>query len=109
LLTLPAESSRGQCLIVGLGTMTGDLLKVLDVSAEDKVLFTTYGQLQPPLGIHRLKVNLYSNIYNVIICVINLNVAVEALFIYNSCRQYFASCPSLIDACSVPRTFVSFD
>ncbi len=69
---MPAESSRGQCLIVGWGTMTGDSLKVLDVSADDKVLFTTYGQLQPPLGIHRLKVNLYSFIYNVIICVINL-------------------------------------
>ncbi len=106
---MPAGSSRGQCLIVGWGTMTGDLLKVLDVSAEDKVLFTTYGQLQPPLGIHRLKVNLYSYICNVIICVIYLNVAVEALFIYNSCRQYFASCPSLIDTCSIPRTFVSFD
>jgi serine/threonine-protein phosphatase 6 regulatory subunit 3 len=58
--------------VEGMLQRLGDLLKVLDVSADDKVLFTTYGQLQPPLGIHRLKVNLYSFIYNVIICVINL-------------------------------------
>lgn len=34
----------------------GDLLAVLDVSTDDKVLPTTYGHLRPPLGIHRLKV-----------------------------------------------------
>jgi hypothetical protein len=38
--------------------MAGDLLKVLDVSTDDTVLPTTYGQLHPPLGIHRLKVSL---------------------------------------------------
>ncbi|CAK9237915.1 unnamed protein product, partial [Sphagnum troendelagicum] len=42
--------------VEGMLQRLGDLLKVLDVSAEDKVLFTTYGQLQPPLGIHRLKI-----------------------------------------------------
>ena len=28
----------------------------LDVSGDSRVLATTYGQLEPPLGIHRLKV-----------------------------------------------------
>lgn len=36
----------------------GDLLAVLDVSTNEKMLPTTYGRLQPPLGIHRLKVRL---------------------------------------------------
>lgn len=35
---------------------TGDLLKVLDVEGDDKLLQTTYGELHPPLGTHRLKV-----------------------------------------------------
>ncbi|XP_022985688.1 serine/threonine-protein phosphatase 6 regulatory subunit 3-like isoform X1 [Cucurbita maxima] len=34
----------------------GDLLKLLTVSLDDKVLPTTYGELRPPLGKHRLKV-----------------------------------------------------
>ncbi|CAN0916381.1 Serine/threonine-protein phosphatase 6 regulatory subunit 3 [Linum grandiflorum] len=34
----------------------GDLLKLLDVSSDEKILPTTYGQLKPPLGKHRLKV-----------------------------------------------------
>ncbi|KAG7010632.1 Serine/threonine-protein phosphatase 6 regulatory subunit 3 [Cucurbita argyrosperma subsp. argyrosperma] len=34
----------------------GDLLKLLTVSSDDKVLPTTYGELRPPLGKHRLKV-----------------------------------------------------
>ncbi|CAA2980826.1 serine threonine- phosphatase 6 regulatory subunit 3 [Olea europaea subsp. europaea] len=33
----------------------GDLLKLLDLSS-DHVLLTTYGKLQPPLGMHRLKI-----------------------------------------------------
>lgn len=36
----------------------GDLLAVLDVSKDNLMLPTTYGQLQPPLGVHRLKVRL---------------------------------------------------
>lgn len=35
---------------------SGDLLRVLDVSNDEKKLPTTYGRLQPPLGVHRLKV-----------------------------------------------------
>ncbi|XP_071690355.1 uncharacterized protein [Rutidosis leptorrhynchoides] len=34
----------------------GDLLKLLNVSLDEKVLPTTYGQLTPPLGKHRLKI-----------------------------------------------------
>lgn len=36
--------------------MTGDLLKLLDISSAETSLATTYGTLQPPLGKHRLKV-----------------------------------------------------
>jgi serine/threonine-protein phosphatase 6 regulatory subunit 3 len=43
--------------VVGMLQRLGDLLKVLDVSTDDTVLPTTYGQLHPPLGIHRLKVS----------------------------------------------------
>ncbi|CAN1346271.1 Serine/threonine-protein phosphatase 6 regulatory subunit 3 [Linum perenne] len=34
----------------------GDLLRLLNVSSDEKVLPTTYGQLKPPLGKHRLKI-----------------------------------------------------
>ncbi|GLU02494.1 hypothetical protein SLE2022_197430 [Rubroshorea leprosula] len=34
----------------------GDLLTLLDVSSDEKILPTTYGQLRPPLGKHRLKI-----------------------------------------------------
>ncbi|GAB4859225.1 hypothetical protein Ancab_010685 [Ancistrocladus abbreviatus] len=34
----------------------GDLLKLLNVSSDDKVLPTPYGELRPPLGKHRLKI-----------------------------------------------------
>ncbi|XP_057763885.1 uncharacterized protein LOC130985117 [Salvia miltiorrhiza] len=44
------ETVRG--MLDGLG----DLLKLLDISSEDRVLLTTYGKLQPPLGKHRLKI-----------------------------------------------------
>ncbi|XP_004241276.1 uncharacterized protein [Solanum lycopersicum] len=33
-----------------------NLLKLLNVSSDDKVLPTTYGELRPPLGKHRLKI-----------------------------------------------------
>ncbi|KAF8395000.1 hypothetical protein HHK36_018939 [Tetracentron sinense] len=33
-----------------------DLLRLLDVSSDEKVLPTTYGELRPPLGKHRLKI-----------------------------------------------------
>ncbi|XP_047321488.1 serine/threonine-protein phosphatase 6 regulatory subunit 3-like [Impatiens glandulifera] len=34
----------------------GELLKLLNVSSDEKVLPTTYGELRPPLGKHRLKI-----------------------------------------------------
>lgn len=34
----------------------GDLLKLLNVLSDEKVLPTTYGELRPPLGKHRLKI-----------------------------------------------------
>ncbi|KAF3679971.1 serine/threonine-protein phosphatase 6 regulatory subunit 3 isoform X1 [Capsicum chacoense] len=34
----------------------GDLLKLLNISSDDKILPTTYGELRPPLGKHRLKI-----------------------------------------------------
>ncbi|KAJ9558882.1 hypothetical protein OSB04_013496 [Centaurea solstitialis] len=34
----------------------GDLLTLLNVSLDEKILPTTYGQLKPPLGKHRLKI-----------------------------------------------------
>ncbi|XP_026414245.1 serine/threonine-protein phosphatase 6 regulatory subunit 3-like isoform X2 [Papaver somniferum] len=34
----------------------GDLLKLLNVCSDSKVLPTTYGELKPPLGKHRLKI-----------------------------------------------------
>ncbi|KAL3643740.1 hypothetical protein CASFOL_014555 [Castilleja foliolosa] len=34
----------------------GDLLKLLDISPEGRILLTTYGKLQPPLGKQRLKI-----------------------------------------------------
>ncbi|RZC78977.1 hypothetical protein C5167_003207, partial [Papaver somniferum] len=34
----------------------GDLLKLLNVCSDSKVLSTTYGELKPPLGKHRLKI-----------------------------------------------------
>ncbi|CAL0334035.1 unnamed protein product [Lupinus luteus] len=34
----------------------GELIALLDVSSDEKVLLTTYGELRPPLGRHRLKI-----------------------------------------------------
>ncbi|CAM6102963.1 unnamed protein product [Calypogeia fissa] len=42
--------------VEGMLQRLGDLLKILDVSTDEKVLPTTYGQLRPPVGIHRLKI-----------------------------------------------------
>ncbi|KAK1422811.1 hypothetical protein QVD17_18100 [Tagetes erecta] len=42
--------------VEGMLESIGNLLKLLDVSAEENVLFTTYGKLQPPLGKSRLKI-----------------------------------------------------
>lgn len=39
----------------------GDLLTLLNVSSDEKILPTTYGELKPPLGKHRLKVGLFIN------------------------------------------------
>nr|GFD31862.1 serine/threonine-protein phosphatase 6 regulatory subunit 3-like isoform X2 [Tanacetum cinerariifolium] len=45
------------CLILDemMFTGAGDLLMLLNVTLDEKVLPTTYGQLKPPLGKHRLK------------------------------------------------------
>ncbi|KAF5811247.1 putative SIT4 phosphatase-associated protein family [Helianthus annuus] len=42
--------------VEGMLESLGSLLKLLEVSAEESVLFTTYGKLQPPLGKNRLKI-----------------------------------------------------
>ncbi|XP_068653798.1 uncharacterized protein [Aristolochia californica] len=42
--------------VQGMLESIGELLKLLDVSSSDSILQTTYGQLQPPLGKHRLKI-----------------------------------------------------
>ncbi|PWA56348.1 Armadillo-type fold [Artemisia annua] len=42
--------------VEGMLESLGNLLKLLDVSAEENVLVTTYGKLQPPLGKNRLKI-----------------------------------------------------
>ncbi|KAG6548720.1 hypothetical protein Mapa_009875 [Marchantia paleacea] len=42
--------------VEGMLQRLGDLLNILDVSSDENVLPTTYGQLRPPLGIHRLKI-----------------------------------------------------
>ncbi|XP_022977527.1 serine/threonine-protein phosphatase 6 regulatory subunit 2 isoform X1 [Cucurbita maxima] len=42
--------------VEGMLESLGRLLKLLDVSSSEKVLVTTYGKLQPPLGKHRLKI-----------------------------------------------------
>ncbi|KAH7290047.1 hypothetical protein KP509_30G030200 [Ceratopteris richardii] len=42
--------------IDGMLQKLGDLLQLLDVGADEKSLPTTYGELHPPLGTHRLKI-----------------------------------------------------
>ncbi|MCO5573329.1 hypothetical protein L7F22_027098 [Adiantum nelumboides] len=42
--------------IDGMLQRLGDLLKLLEVRADEKMLPTTYGELRPPLGPHRLKI-----------------------------------------------------
>ncbi|MCO5552402.1 hypothetical protein L7F22_005913 [Adiantum nelumboides] len=42
--------------IAGMLQRLGDLLKLLEVRADEKMLPTTYGELRPPLGPHRLKI-----------------------------------------------------
>ncbi|KAM3221545.1 hypothetical protein P3L10_020815 [Capsicum annuum] len=34
----------------------GDFQKLLNISSDDKILPTTYGELRPPRGKHRLKI-----------------------------------------------------
>ncbi|PWA98638.1 ribosomal protein S7e [Artemisia annua] len=46
-----------QMMFTGAGSY-GDLLMLLNVTLNEKVLPTTYGQLKPPLGKHRLKIYL---------------------------------------------------
>ncbi|KAJ9558115.1 hypothetical protein OSB04_012729 [Centaurea solstitialis] len=55
------QSSLGSAVtnpetVEGMLESLGNLLKLLDVSADENVLPTTYGKLQPPLGKHRLKI-----------------------------------------------------
>ncbi|KAJ4748367.1 Serine/threonine-protein phosphatase 6 regulatory subunit 1 [Rhynchospora pubera] len=40
----------------GMLSSLGDLLKLLEISADESTLPTTYGHLQPPFGKHRLKI-----------------------------------------------------
>ncbi|KAI5058572.1 hypothetical protein GOP47_0026742 [Adiantum capillus-veneris] len=42
--------------IDGMLQRLGDLLKLLEVQADEKTLPTTYGELHPPLGAYRLKI-----------------------------------------------------
>ncbi|CAI6003313.1 unnamed protein product [Closterium sp. NIES-65] len=42
--------------VEGMVQRLGELIGILDLSNDDKVLPTTYGELRPPLGIHRLKI-----------------------------------------------------
>ncbi|MCO5608720.1 hypothetical protein L7F22_062935 [Adiantum nelumboides] len=42
--------------INGMLQRLGGLLKLLNVEGDDKILPTTYGELRPPLGSHRLKI-----------------------------------------------------
>ncbi|KAM3376170.1 hypothetical protein P3S68_014884 [Capsicum galapagoense] len=41
---------------LGSNTLSRDLLKMLNISSDDKILPTTYGELRPPLGKHCLKI-----------------------------------------------------
>ncbi|CAH1440238.1 unnamed protein product [Lactuca virosa] len=43
-------------IVEGMLESLGNLSKLLEVSTDEKVLLTTYGKLQPPLGKHRLKI-----------------------------------------------------
>uniref|UniRef100_A0A7I4DLV2 Uncharacterized protein n=1 Tax=Physcomitrium patens TaxID=3218 RepID=A0A7I4DLV2_PHYPA len=54
-LTEPVPTANPET-VEGMLQRLGDLLEVLDVSKDEKMLPTTYGRLQPPLGIHRLKI-----------------------------------------------------
>ncbi|MCO5560553.1 hypothetical protein L7F22_014168 [Adiantum nelumboides] len=52
------EEDMDQLCILELDNMVekiGDLLQLLDVQPDEKLLPTTYGKLRPPLGSHRLK------------------------------------------------------
>ncbi|KAG0487073.1 hypothetical protein HPP92_009168 [Vanilla planifolia] len=57
----PSQLSHGSVVIANPETVNGmlqclgELLKLLDVTASEVVLPTTYGYLKPPLGKHRLK------------------------------------------------------
>lgn len=42
----------------------GDFVALLNVITDEKVLPTTYGQLRPPLGSHRLKVRFLCEIFS---------------------------------------------
>ncbi|XP_028759355.1 serine/threonine-protein phosphatase 6 regulatory subunit 3 isoform X2 [Neltuma alba] len=42
--------------VEGMLESLGGLLKLLDISSSESLLVTTYGNLQPPLGKHRLKI-----------------------------------------------------
>ncbi|KAF3642136.1 hypothetical protein FXO37_22646 [Capsicum annuum] len=46
---------------VGIAAATGDFQKLLNISSDDKILPTTYGELRPPRGKHRLKLGSNDN------------------------------------------------
>eukprot|EP01018_Ginkgo_biloba_P018105 Gb_14287 [translate_table: standard] len=54
-ITEPVVTANPETVDVMLHRL-GELLELLNVSSDAKVLPTTYGELQPPLGMHRLKI-----------------------------------------------------
>ncbi|KAA3468793.1 serine/threonine-protein phosphatase 6 regulatory subunit 3-like isoform X2 [Gossypium australe] len=50
--SIPVNSETINAMLPKLG----DLLMLLNVSSDEKILPTTYGELRPPLGKHRLKI-----------------------------------------------------
>lgn len=55
--TMPDFTSiAGPATINGMLQRLGGLLKLLNVEADERILPTTYGELRPPLGTHRLKI-----------------------------------------------------
>eukprot|EP00897_Mesotaenium_endlicherianum_P008159 jgi/Mesen1/7371/ME000381S06606 len=51
----PAQTADPET-VDGMLQRIGDLVALLDFSGDENLLPTTYGQLKPPLGMHRLKV-----------------------------------------------------
>ena len=72
---------------------SGDLLMLLNVSSDEKVLPTTYGELRPPLGKHRLKVSYYVYIMNLICTAIPIRTRLQFDQLrLNSCSNDHLQC-----------------